>query len=115
MLPISTLLTSSPDKILSSIMNKEFYVFKPEDSADLVVRDFEKYDLTSAAVINNENHVVGRLKAVSIFDYIREDNEEDVFKKSWIKRRRSFFISMEKCSKPFWLDRIKFIYSLCCF
>ena len=35
-LPISTLLTSSPDKILSSIMNKEFYVFKPEDSADLV-------------------------------------------------------------------------------
>ena len=80
-LPISTLLTSSPDKILSSIMNKEFYVFKPEDSADLVVRDFEKYDLTSAAVINNENHVVGRLKAVSIFDYIREDNEEDVLKK----------------------------------
>ena len=80
-LPISTLLTSSPDKILGSIMNKEFYVFKPEDPADLVVRDFEKYDLTSAAVINNENHVVGRLKAVSIFDYIREDNEEDVLKK----------------------------------
>jgi len=80
-LPISTLLTSSPDKILSSVMNKEFYVFKPEDPADLVVRDFEKYDLTSAAVINNENNVVGRLKAVSIFDYIREDNEEDVLKK----------------------------------
>ena len=80
-LPISTLLTSSPDKILSSVMNKEFYVFRPEDPADLVVRDFEKYDLTSAAVINNENNVVGRLKAVSIFDYIREDNEEDVLKK----------------------------------
>ena len=80
-LPISTLLTSSPDKILSSVMHKEFYVFKPEDPADLVVRDFEKYDLTSAAVINNENNVVGRLKAVSIFDYIREDNEEDVLKK----------------------------------
>jgi len=80
-LPISTLLTSSPDKILSSVMHKEFYVFKPEDPADIVVRDFEKYDLTSAAVINNENNVVGRLKAVSIFDYIREDNEEDVLKK----------------------------------
>ena len=64
-LPISTFLTSPPDKILSSVMYKEFYFFKPEDPADLVVRDFEKYDLTSAAVINNENHVVGRLKAVS--------------------------------------------------
>ena len=84
-LPISTLLTSPPDKILSSVMNKEFYFFKPEDPADLVVRDFEKYDLTSAAVINNENHVVGRLKAVSIFDYIREDNEEDVLKKVGLK------------------------------
>lgn len=84
-LPISKLLTSSPDKILRSVMYKEFYSYKPEDSADLVVRDFEKYDLTSAAVINNENHIIGRLKAVSIFDYIREDNEEDVLKKVGLK------------------------------
>ena len=99
-LPLSALVTAAPTAQVTDIMS----VDEPPISAVTSVNDvavlFEQRDLISAPVVDQENHLIGRITIDDVVDVIREesertllsaaglDEEHDIFAPVWITARR---------------------------
>ena len=77
-LPLKRLVVNDPDLIVSEIMTNETVVFHPEDKADEAAKAFERYDLVTAPVLDENNRLVGRLTVDTVMDFIREETESDI-------------------------------------
>ena len=74
---IKDLLLSDDDKIISSIMDKNFVSAKTSDDQETVANLFSKYDLLALPVVDNENRLVGIVTIDDAVDVISEEAEED--------------------------------------
>ena len=72
LLPVNRLLVTDPDVLVSDVMIREFTSFRPEEEAHDAASAFERYDLVSAPVIDDEGCLVGRMTVNAVIDYIRE-------------------------------------------
>ena len=77
-LPLKRLVVNDPDLIVSEIMTDDIVAFHPEDKADEAAKAFERYDLVTAPVVDENNRLVGRLTVDTVMDFIREEAESDI-------------------------------------
>ena len=49
---------------------------------------FERYDLVSAAVVNAEDKLMGRVTVNAVMDFIREESESEALNLGWSARRK---------------------------
>ncbi len=90
-LPVVRLLTSDPETTVSDQMDPEVAPIPPEMPADEVAQLFESRDLLSAAVVNADGKLLGRITVDDVVDVVREqaehaalaaaglDDDDDVF------------------------------------
>lgn len=78
LLPLSKLLTSSPSMTVREVMVTDVDPI-PADMNDTAVANlFERYDWISAAVIDDEGSVLGRITIDDVVDVIREDADHSL-------------------------------------
>jgi magnesium transporter len=72
------LLRSGPKTTLEKIMQDSLHKVEASDDLEDVARAFERYNLVSTAVVDEDNRLVGILTADDIVDVIQEEAEEDL-------------------------------------
>ncbi len=77
-IPVSRLMRAARDKTIDAIMDDEQTVFRVTDKQDDVAYRFEKYNLVSAAVTDENGRLVGTVMADDIVEVIQEEAEEQV-------------------------------------
>ncbi len=91
LLPITALLTQDPERAVVEVMDRDIAGIKADTPAREVAKLFEHRDLISAAVVDDEGHLLGRITIDDVVDVIRDeadhsfmsmaglDEEEDIF------------------------------------
>jgi magnesium transporter len=101
-LPLQRLLTHSPTHQVAEVMVTDFVKFQIDhDTAD-ASRAFERYDLISAPVVDNQGQLQGRLCVDSILDFIREKSDEDMLTQAGVEEDEDLFSSVWKSARNRW-------------
>ncbi|GGE51745.1 magnesium transporter MgtE [Halopseudomonas oceani] len=74
-LRLSRLLTSSPEVLVSDVMDGDFQPLDVMLPSHEVARRFEDLDILSAAVVDEDGLLLGRITVDDVVDLIREDSE----------------------------------------
>ncbi|MEH6563980.1 MAG: magnesium transporter [Halopseudomonas sp.] len=74
-LRLSRLVTSPPEAQVGDVMDAEFKALDVSLSSSEVARRFEDLDILSAAVVDDNDVLLGRITVDDVMDIIREDSE----------------------------------------
>ena len=77
-LPLTTLLTSNPDKKVEEVMELDEEAIPANMPAREVANRFEQRDLISAPVVDEHNILLGRITIDDVVDVIRDDAEHSL-------------------------------------
>lgn len=107
LLPLSLILTSAPELLVSELMLTDVHAIHADKHARDVANIFEHRDLITAPVIDNDNHLLGRITIDDVVDVIRDEadhslmsmaglnEEEDMFAPVFTStRRRSIWLGL---------------------
>ncbi|MFA7351575.1 MAG: magnesium transporter [Methylotenera sp.] len=101
-LPLKRLVVSDLDAIVADVMSEDAVVFHPEDFAEDAAKAFERYDLVTAPVVDENNKLVGRVTVDAIMDLIREEAESDMLSMAGLREEEDFFASVWKSVQNRW-------------
>lgn len=101
-LPLQRLLTHLPTQQVADVMVTDFVRFQIDQEAAEAVRAFERYDLISAPVVDNEGKLQGRLCVDNILDFIREKTDEDLLSQAGVGEEEDLFASVWKSARNRW-------------
>lgn len=101
-LPLKRLVVSDLDANVADVMSEDAVVFHPEDIADEAAKAFERYDLVTAPVVDDNNKLVGRVTVDAVMDLIREEAESDMLSMAGLREEEDFFASVWKSVQNRW-------------
>lgn len=101
-LPLKRLVVSDLDANVSDVMSEDAVVFHPEDIADDAAKAFERYDLVTAPVVDEDNKLIGRVTVDAVMDLIREEAESDMLSMAGLREEEDFFASVWKSVQNRW-------------
>lgn len=94
---LDKLVLNKPDALLGAIMEKNELIISVDEDQEEVANQMHHYELISAPVVDKESHFLGAITADDVFDIIKEEETEDVYKMSGQSpMERSYF------STPMW-------------
>ena len=102
-LPINLLLVNEQDMNVAPLMISETIILRPDDKAEQAAQAFERYDLVSAPVVDEEGKLVGRVTVNTVMDYIRSESESDVLNLAGLREEEDIFASVWKSAKNRWM------------
>ncbi|MEH6451699.1 MAG: magnesium transporter [Psychromonas sp.] len=76
--PLSTLLTVDPTLSVSQVMNDKTDALLAEMDEREIAKLFERHDWISAPVVDEDNHLLGRITIDDVVDIIRENAEHSM-------------------------------------
>lgn len=98
-LPIRRLLTTDPATTVGEVMRSDFPVFSVDDHESDVVRTFEDHDLISAAVIDADGKLTGRITIDDVVDVIRDEAEQSVMSMAGLNQEDDIFAPVVRSSR----------------
>lgn len=98
-LPISTLLTQDPSLTVREAMITDSSVIRADTLKSSVAQTFERHDLISAAVIDEEGRLLGRITVDDIIDVIREEAEHSLLGQVGLDEEEDTFAPVFKAQK----------------
>lgn len=101
-LPLKRLVVSDLDANVADVMAMDAVVFSPEDIADEAAKAFERYDLVTAPVVDENNKLVGRITVDAVMDFIRDEAESDKLSMAGLREEEDFFASIWKSVSNRW-------------
>lgn len=103
--PVTKLLTSSPDISVNEIMNEDAETIPVDMSDSEVASMFERYDWLSAPVIDKNQTLVGRITIDDVVDIIREDAEHSMMSMAGLDDEEDTFAPVGKSTqrRSIWL------------
>lgn len=87
---LTTLLVTDPEKLVSAVMNTEFLSLHPLDSDTDAANAFERYDLVSAAVVDDYGRLIGRVPIDEVIDVLQEDSQEQELSRAGLQEEDIF-------------------------
>jgi magnesium transporter len=72
------LLTNDPDVMVKSIMRSDVSAMYAHLTDTEVAREFENYDLVSAAIVDEQHKLIGRITIDDVVDVIRDESEHSI-------------------------------------
>lgn len=96
---IGELLVADPGKVISSIMIKDMNIIDPDISQHEVARIFENADLVSAAVVDKDGILLGRITIDDVVDVIREEADDSVLNMAGLKKEDDIFAPIIQSTK----------------
>jgi len=103
-LPISKLITSEPSSTVEEVMDQSLdpIIFDQEDKE--VARIFERENLVSIAVLNDESKLIGRITIDDVVDVIMEDADQNILGMAGIAEDTFAPPGRAAKSRVFWLS-----------
>jgi magnesium transporter len=101
-LPLKRLVVSDLDANVCDVMSEDAVIFHPEDVADDAAKAFERYDLVTAPVVDENGKLVGRVTVDAVMDLIREEAESDMLSMAGLREEEDFFASVWKSVQNRW-------------
>lgn len=98
-LRVSALLTAPAGERVGELMEREYVTFRAMEPQDNVIDVFEKYNLLSAAVVDEENRLVGRVTVDDVVDVIREHADHTVMIRAGLDEEEDIFAPVIRSSK----------------
>ncbi|HEV7803605.1 MAG TPA: magnesium transporter [Burkholderiales bacterium] len=102
LLPVNRILVSLPETLVSNVMLREFVQFNPREKAEDAAAAFERYDLVSAPVVDDDRRLVGRMTVNAVVDYIRESQDIEILSAGGLREDEDLFASVWKSVKNRW-------------
>ena len=104
-LPLSTLVSSAPDFKVADVMTESVISFTPFQAAREVARTFADNDLLSAPVIDEEQHLLGRITVDDIIDVLRNESDRELLGRAGLDPHEDMFspIILGSLRRAFWL------------
>ncbi len=102
LLPINLLLITDPETRVESVMIKNLVDFHPDEKAQDAALAFERYDLVSAAVVDGNDRLIGRVTVNAVVDFIREETDSDMLSAGGLIEDEDLFASVWKSVKNRW-------------
>ena len=102
-LPIRKLLVSDPEAEVGSLMARDIVTFHPHDDVEDAAGAFERYDLVTAPVIDENNKLIGRLTVDEMVDVIREESEADMRNMAGLSEEEDLFAPVWDSVKNRWI------------
>lgn len=89
-LSLSTLLVTDPERLVSEVMNTEYLSLHPLDPDSDAANAFERYDLVSAAVVDDYGRLIGRVAIDEVVDVMQEDSQEQELSRAGLQEEDIF-------------------------
>jgi len=104
-LPISKLLTSSPSTTVREVMNTGVKAIDVNLIDSEVALRFQRYDLVSAPVIDDQNRLLGRITIDDVVDVIVEDADHSLLAMAGLSDTEDTFSSISRTAprRAIWL------------
>ena len=102
LLPVNRILVTDPETLVADAMEREFLMLRPDDKAQDAAAAFERYDLVSAPVVDDDGRLVGRVTVNSVVDYIRESQESDQLSAGGLREDEDLFAPVWSSVKNRW-------------
>jgi magnesium transporter len=102
MLSANQLLIKSGDCVVSEVMHTQSPVFHTSDSAEQAARDFERYELIIAPVVNMHGKLVGVLRVNSLMDLMEELSQRAFLAQAGLSKEENLFDPLLKSAKNRW-------------
>ncbi len=101
-LPLGRLIVSDLDLLVSAVMVPEGVQLHPADRAEDASRAFERYDLVSAPVVDEDDRLIGRLTVDTVLDYIRESSSDSQLAEAGLREEEDIFAPVIASFKNRW-------------
>lgn len=104
-LPLSKVLTASPAATVRELMNTEVKAIHTNQTDSEVSHLFERYDLVSAPVVNDDGRLVGRITIDDVVDVIMEDADHSLLAMAGLSDTEDTFSSIGRTAprRAIWL------------
>jgi magnesium transporter len=102
-LPLSVLLVNEPGMAVAALVIHDTLKLQPDERAGQAVQSFERYDLVSAPVVDEDGKLIGRVTANTVVDYIRSESKNTLLNLAGLNREEDVFASVWKSVKNRWL------------
>lgn len=101
-LELQTILLNDAQKRVGEVMEGDPVTFQPHEDAEKVARTFERDDLLSAAVIDADGKLMGRLTIDEIVDVVYEETDNDLRRMGGLSNDDDVFAPVSKAVKTRW-------------
>jgi magnesium transporter len=101
-LPIAKLVVTDLDRLVGAVMLKDFVTLYPDDKAQDAAQAFERYDLVSAAVIDQAGKLAGRVTVDAVVDFIRAKSENEALAQGGLRETEDVFAPVWESLKNRW-------------
>ncbi|PHS73753.1 MAG: magnesium transporter [Cycloclasticus sp.] len=98
-LNITDLLTEGSKKPVVDIMQTDEKALKPTVSANEVALFFEDYNLVSAPVVDDDNHLIGRITVDDVVDVIRDEADRSLLSMAGLDEDDDMFSPVVRSAK----------------
>ena len=93
---------NEPEVIVSSVMVTDTIKLDPEEKAEQAAQAFERYDLVSAPVVDEDGKLFGRVTVNVVLDFIRDESETDLLNLAGLREEEDIFASVWKSAQNRW-------------
>ncbi|MFK7815514.1 MAG: magnesium transporter [Gammaproteobacteria bacterium] len=90
-LPLTEVLTNKPTELVRDVMVNNVEAYPAHTEANVIAKSFQDLDLVSAAVVDEENKLIGRITVDDVVDVIREEAEHSVFSMAGLSEEEDLF------------------------
>lgn len=98
-LPLTRLLTTNPNITVREAMDTDFEAIKAETPEMEVANRFERQDLVSAPVVNEQGTLLGRITIDDVVDVIREEADHSLLSMAALDEDESTFAPILRTSR----------------
>lgn len=104
-IPLSTLITAKPEVVISELINSDIEAIPAHMPDNEVAQVFERHDLLSAPVVDDEHRLLGRITIDDVIDIIREDAEHSMMSMAGLDDEADTFAPVLKSTqqRSLWL------------
>ncbi len=94
LLPINHLLMTDLNIPISKIMTIESVKLHPDEKAQNTTLAFERYDLVSTPMIDDNNKLINHVTINAVIDFIREETDSEILNTSDLHKKKDLFTSI---------------------
>ncbi len=98
-LPVSVLLTAPATDRVGIHFDRKPFTFNAMDPQEEVAQAFEKYNLISAPVVDDREHLIGRITVDDVVDVIRDDADHSVMVRAGLSQEEDIFAPVARSTK----------------
>ncbi len=99
---LKKIVVNEPELMVKDVMAQDAVLFKDTDDAAEAAKAFERYDLVTAPVVNDQNKLVGRITVDAVMDYIREETDNNALSMVGLREGEDIFSSIWKSVRNRW-------------